>query len=499
MNKNVFLSLLGITIVAAGCTMAPKYTRPKAPVPAEWPNGAAYAEVLAATNAPEASQLRWQEFFSDEKLQQVIGMALTNNRDLRIAVLNVEESRAMYHIQRAGLFPAVNANGSGSKASLPADLSGVTKPNPSGGTTPIRATVERYDANFGVASWEIDFFGRIRSLKDEALAEYLATEQARRSAQILLISSVADAYLALAADQENLKLAETTLESQQSAYNLIKRRYDLGLVGNLDVQQVQTQVDAARRDIASYKQLIAQDENALNLLLGVSAPAELLPAELSGVTPPKDISPGLSSEVLLSRPDVLQAENLLKAANADIGAARAAFFPRISLTAAIGTASSDLSGLFKSGQGTWSYAPQIVMPIFDARTWSAHKAAKVQREIAVAQYEKAIQSAFREVADALATRGTVGQQVAAQQSLVNAATETHRLSVSRYVKGIDSYLTVLDAQRSMYAAQQGLISLRLAKLANQVQLYAVLGGGWQNALSPAPTDKSGSLPPHRGN
>jgi multidrug efflux system outer membrane protein len=219
-------------------------------------------------------------------------------------------------------------------------------------------------------------------------------------------------------------------------------------------------------------------------------PASLLPTELGQVNPPQEIAPGLSSEVLLRRPDVMQSEDQLKAANADIGAARAAFFPRISLTAAIGTASSDLSGLFKSGQGTWSYAPQIVLPIFDARTWSAHKAAKVQREIAVTQYEKAIQSAFREVADALAARGTVDQQVSAQQSLVHAATETHRLSVSRYDKGIDDYLTVLDAQRSMYAAQQGLVSLRLAKLANQVQLYAVLGGGWQTGPVPAPLAKT---------
>ncbi|MGA2280426.1 MAG: efflux transporter outer membrane subunit [Verrucomicrobiota bacterium] len=475
MNKNVFLPLLGIAIVAAGCTMAPKYTRPKAPIPAEWPNGAAYQvgqrspSAPAATNAPAVSQLRWQEFFSDGKLRQVIGMALTNNRDLRIAALNVERSRAMYGIQRAELFPTINATGSAIKQRIPANVEGFPEP----------MTIENYGVNLGVASWEIDFFGRIRSLKNEALAEYLATEQARRSAQILLISSVADAYLTLAADQENLELAETTLAAQRSTYDLIKRRYDLGLVPELNLHQAEMQVDAALGDAARYTQLVAQDKNALNLLLGVPAPDELLPAGLSGVIPPKEISSGLSSEVLLRRPDVLQAEDLLKAANADIGAARAAFFPQISLTAAIGTSSSELSGLFKAGSGAWSYAPQIVMPIFDARTWSAHKAAKVQREIAVAQYEKAIQSAFREVADALATRGTVDQQVAAQQSLVNAATETHRLSVSRYDKGIDSYLTVLDAQRSMYAAQQGLVSLRLAKLANQVQLYAVLGGGWR--------------------
>ncbi len=466
MNKNVFLLLLGIAIIPAGCTMAPKYARPTAPVPAEWPNGAAYASQLSTNNCqlPE-----WQEFFSDEKLQQIIGTALTNNRDLRIAALNVEKARAMYGIQRGDLFPTINANGSATKQRIPANVEGFPEP----------MTIENYGVNLGVASWEIDFFGRIRSLKDEALQEYLATDQARRSAQILLVSSVAQAYLTLAADRENLKLAETTLESQQSSHDLIKRRHDLDLVSDLDLYRVQTQVDAARRDVARYRQQAAQDENALNLLVGSSVPGELLPTELNGVTPPKEISPGLSSEVLLRRPDVLQAEDLLKAANADIGAARAAFFPQISLTAAIGTSSSDLSGLFKSGSGAWSYAPQIVMPIFDARTWSAHKAAKVQQEIAVTQYEKAIQSAFREVADALAVRGTVDQQVAAQLSLVNAFAETYRLSNSRYDKGIDNYLSVLDAQRSLFAAQQGLVFLRLAKLANQVQLYAVLGGGWQ--------------------
>jgi len=486
MHKNVFLLLLGIAMVPTGCTLAPKYTRPQAPVPAEWPNGAAYASQLSTNNCqlPE-----WREFFSDEKLQQIIGTALTNNRDLRIAALNVERSQAMYGIQRAELLPTVNATGSATKQRIPANVEGFPEP----------MTIENYGVNLGVASWEIDFFGRIRSLKDEALQEYLATNQARRSAQILLISSVADAYLTLAADQENLKLAETTLESQRSTQDLIKRRYDLGLVPELNLHQAEMQVDAALGDAARYTQLVAQDKNALNLLLGVPAPDELLPAGLSDVVPPKEISPGLSSEVLLRRPDVLQAEDLLQAANADIGAARAAFFPQISLTAAIGTSSSELSGLFKSGSAAWSYAPQIVMPVFDARTWSAHKAAKVQREIAVTQYEKAIQSAFREVADALAARGTVDQQVAAQQSLVNAAAETHRLSSSRYDKGIDSYLSVLDAQRALYAAQQGLVSLRLAKLANQVQLYAVLGGGWQNGPSPASTATSGSSQPHHSN
>jgi multidrug efflux system outer membrane protein len=469
MNKHVLLLLAGFAIVAAGCTLAPKYARPAAPIPAEWPTGAAYAGTRVATNAPEAPNLRWREFFTDEKLRQVIGAALTHNRDLRIAALNVERSRALYGIQRAELYPTAAAAGSVTRERIPANVEGFPEP----------MTLQNYGVNLGVASWEIDFFGRIRSLKDEALANYLATEQARRSAQILLVSSVAGAYLSLAADRESLALAETTLASQQSTCHMIKRRHDLGLAADLDVERAQTQVDGARRDIASFKQLLAQDENALNLLVGSPTPGNLLPTGLGSVAPPKEIEAGLSSRVLLRRPDVLQAEQLLKAANADIGAARAAFFPQISLTAAIGTASSDLSGLFKSGSLAWSYAPQIVMPIFDARTWSAHRAAKVQREIAVTQYEKAIQSAFREVADALAVHGTVDQQVEAQQSLVHAFAETYRLSNSRYDKGIDSYLSVLDAQRSLYAGQQGLVSLRLAKLANQVRLYAVLGGGWE--------------------
>jgi multidrug efflux system outer membrane protein len=464
-------AMLASMLLLAGCTMAPKYARPAAPVPARWPSGPAYSEVRGAAPVSEVPDLHWREFFTDNKLQQIIGTALTNNRDLRVAVLNVEEARALYHVQRAELFPAADATGSLIKERFPANVEGFPEP----------VTIKAYSVSLGLASWELDFFGRIRSLKDHALAEYLATEQARRSAQIVLVSSVANAYLALAADRENLRLSETTLEAQQAAYDLVKRRYELGLATELDLFRAQTPLDVARRDVALYTQTVAKDQNALNLLVGAPTARELLPVNLSGVTPPKEISPGISSEVLLRRPDVVEAENLLRAANADIGAARAAFFPQISLTAAIGTASSDLCGLFKSGSQIWSYAPQIVMPVFDARTWSAYKAARVQREIAVTQYEKAIQSAFREVADALAVRGTVDQELSAQQSLVNASAESYRLANSRFDKGIDNYLSVLDAQRSLFAAQQALVLLRLEKLANQVTLYAVLGGGWHEA------------------
>ena len=477
MNQNAVLLLAGIALALAGCTMAPKYSRPDAPIPTNWPEGRAYAANPATTNATPATDLNWQDYFIDPPLRQLIGLALTNNRDLRVAALNVERARAMYGIRRAELWPTLDATGSGSRQRIPADLSN------SGG----RQTVSRYDASLGVASWEIDFFGRIRSLKDRALEEYLATEQARRGAQILLVSSIAQTYLALAADRENLTLSETTLESQQAAYALVKRRHDLGLVPELDLLRAQAPLEVARRDMAIYTQRVAKEENALTLLAGSPVPSELLPAELTGLTPVSELAAGLPSDVLLHRPDVLQSENLLKADNADIGAARAAFFPRVSLTAAVGTASSDLSGLFKSGSGVWSYAPQIVLPIFDARTWSASKAAKVQREIAVAQYEQAIQSAFREVADALAVRGTMDEQLSAQQSLVNALNDTWRLAGSRFERGIDSYLGVLDAQRSLFAAQQALVFLRLEKLANEVRLYEVLGGGWQIETPPPVT------------
>ncbi len=467
MNKNPLISVVPIVLLVSGCKMAPKYTRPAAPIPSAWPTGAAYEYKTPTTSPAIAADMTWQVYFTDQKLRQVISLALDNNRDLRIAALNVQRARAMYGIQRAELFPVLEATASGAKQRLPADLS----------STGSRQTVERYDVNIGAASWEIDFFGRIRSFKDRALEQYLATEQARRGAQILLVSAVANSYMALAANRENLALSETTLKAQQATYDLVKRRYDLGLVPELELFRAQTPLEVARRDTAIYAQLVAKDQNALTLLAGRPIPPELLPADLSSLAPPQDISEGMPSNVLLRRPDVLQAEHLLKAANADIGAARAAFFPRISLTAAFGTASSDLSGLFESGSSAWNFAPRIVMPIFDARTWSAHKAAKVQRELAVTEYENAIQNAFREVADALATRGTMDSQVAAQQSLVNALSETYRLANSRFEKGIDDYLGVLDAQRYLFAAQQALVFLRLEKLANQVRLFTVLGGG----------------------
>lgn len=468
--RRQILSALGAVVAVVfvgGCSLAPNYEKPPAPVPAQWPQGEAYQQAQAASDIPTAQALKWQEFFTDERLQKIIETALSNNRDLRLAALNVERARALYGIQRAELFPTVNAVGAGSKKRLSADLVSPGDPR----------TIEQYSVDLGIAAWEIDFFGRIRSLKGQALETYLATEEARRSAQIALTAEVARVYLTLAADRENLKLARATLETQQASYDLIQRSYQMGVATELDLRRAQSQVDAARRDVPRYMQLAAQDQNALDLLAGAPVPEEILPTDLSSVTPPKAISPGLSSEVLLNRPDIVAAEHRLKAAYAFIGAARAALFPRISLTTSVGTASDDLSGLFNSGTGTWNFAPQVVMPIFDARTWAALKVSKADQKIILTRYEQAIQTAFREVADALAVQGTIHQQVSAQQSLVEAVAETYRLSNRRYTMGIDSYLGVLDAQRTLYAQQQLLVSLRLAKLANQVGLYAVLGGG----------------------
>lgn len=455
----VFLALNGCA------NMAPKYTRPEAPVPSDWPGGPAYKEAAVKPGERGASDITWQEFFIDKQLQKLISLALENSRDLRIAVLNIERSRALYQIQRADLFPAVNAASSA--------LEGRT-PSSSGHPAPTH----QYSVNLGFSAYEIDFFGRVRSLKDQALEDFLATEEARHSVQISLVAEVANSFLALAADMERLKIARDTFESQQTSYGLIKRRFDSGVSSELDLRQAQTSVDSARADVARFTGQVALDENALALVAGAPLPADLLPSGLSDITALKELSAGLPSEVLQRRPDIMQSEHLLKAANANIGAARAAFFPRITLTTGIGLSSDQLSGLFKGGSGTWSFAPQITLPIFDAgRNLANLEVSEVDRRIFLARYEKAIQGAFREVADALAQRGTLGYQLEAQRSLAEATAETLRLSQARYSKGIASYLDVLDAQRSLYSAQQGLITVRLSRLINMVTLYKVLGGG----------------------
>jgi outer membrane protein, multidrug efflux system len=467
MNKRLLVLLTGISLILGACSLTPEYIRPEAPVPTEWPQGPAYNSTQVQSKGVSVTELSRERFFPDQQLQDIITMALTNNRDLRLAALNVERTRAMYGIQRAELFPAVAVSGTGGKQRLSSDLISPGDPR----------TVEQYNLNLGIASWEIDFFGRIRSLSEQALDEYLATEQAQRSAQISLVSEVAKVFLILAKDRENLSLAQSTLESQQNDYNLIKHRYDVGVATELDLQRAKTRVDAARRDIASFIQQVAQDTNSLNLLAGSSVPESLLPADLSSITPPEEISAGLSSEVMLSRPDIIAAEYRLKGGYALIGAARASFFPRISLTTSLGTASDELSGLFSSGTSVWNFAPQIVMPIFDARVWAALRVSEADQKILLTRYEQTIQTAFKEVADGLAVQGSIDRQLEAQQSLVNAVAETYRLANKRYNQGIDDYLGVLDAQRSLYTQQRVLIVLNLTKFVNRVNLYAVLGGG----------------------
>lgn len=458
------LAAVIVATLASGCsTLAPEYHRPAAPIPAEWPAGS----VAPAASLPV--DIQWEHYFTDPKLRQVIALALQNNRDLRVAALNIENARALYQIQRADLFPRINASGGGSSQRLPASLSGTGQ-----------ATVSReYTANLGFASYELDFFGRIRSLKDQALYQFMATEEARRSAQISLIAEVATAYLTLAADSERLQLANETQRSQKATYELTKRRFELGSASALDLHQAQTSVESARADVARYTGQVALDRNALVLLAGSDLPVEIMQVDtLAQVAGIAGISGGLPSELLQRRPDVLQAERQLQAANANIGAARAAYFPSITLTASGGSASSQLSGLFGAGSTAWRFMPQVSLPIFDAGRIQANlDSAKVQQQIMLAQYEKTIQTAFREVADTLVQNVPLQEQLLAQQALVDAASASHRLSLARFDKGIDSYLAVLDSQRAEYAAKQNHISVRLADLSNQVTFYKAMGGG----------------------
>ncbi|MHB1348605.1 MAG: AdeC/AdeK/OprM family multidrug efflux complex outer membrane factor [Desulfobulbaceae bacterium] len=468
--KHTVLSCATLAILLTGCaSMAPEYSQPAAPVPAAWPEGPAYQGKTAGSSESAVTELPWQDFFADEKLRGLIELALANNRDLRVAALNIERARAQYRIQRADQFPKVDASGSFTSQRVPADFS----------RTGEATTNDEYTVGLGVSSYELDLFGRVQSLKDQALAQYLATEEASRAVRISLIAQVAAGYLNLAADRERLQLARETLAAQESSYQLMQHRFQAGSLSELELRQAQTPVEAARVDVARSISLVAQDENALNLVVGAPVPAGLQPDALSDVmTAVRDLRPGLPSEVLLQRPDILQAENLLKGYNANIGAARAAFFPRITLTGSAGFGSDELSGLFAAGSDFWLFAPRIELPIFDTGARSAKlKVAETDRDIALASYEKAIQSAFREVADALAQRGTIEEQLAAQQSLTDATAASYQLSQTRYEKGVDSYLTVLDAQRSLYGAQQGLIATRLTRLLNQVTLYKVLGGG----------------------
>lgn len=470
MKRPTPLLLLLLALLAGCTTLAPDYQRPAAPVPKAWPAGPAYTPAAQpAAEAAPAAELAWRDFFRDPQLQQVIALALENNRDLRVAALNIERARALYQVRRADLLPEVDGTAAGSAQRIPADLTGTGRAQ----------TVHQYSLGLGISSYELDFFGRVRSLRDQALEEYLATTEARRSAQISLVAAVAGGYLNLAADRERLQLARRTLDNQQAAYQLIQHRFEAGVASALDLNQARTSVDTARVDIARYTTLVARDQNALDLLAGTPVAEALLPQALSDqLASPAALPAGLPSEVLLQRPDIRQAEHRLKGFNANIGAARAAFFPRIVLVSSIGTGSDQLSGLFGDGSLAWTFAPRLTLPIFTAGANRANlEVARVDQKLAVARYEKAIQAAFREVADALAQRGTIEEQMAAQQSLTDATAKSYQLSRARYDKGVDSYLNVLDSQRALYGAQQNLIGVHLTRLANQVTLYQVLGGG----------------------
>jgi len=463
----------GVTVtwlcVAGGCTLEPRYRTPALPVPVEWPIPAATPDRPAVSAA--ASDIGWRDFFHDTRLQQLIGLALANNRDLRVAVLNIDKARAEYQIQRAALLPSIDAPGSFTREKLPASLTyGIATP-----------TTGYFEAGLSITSYEVDLFGRVRSLTHAALEKYASQAEARRSAQLSLIAEVANAYLTLASDRELEHLAQQTLESQEDSYALEQKRHETGTVSALDLVQSQTTVEQARADAARFEGNVAQDMNALMLLVGTSIEPGLLPAQFDSKTMGIEPLPaGVPSTVLLRRPDVLEAEHTLRAANADIGAARAAFFPNITLNANLGSVSYQLSNLFKSGTSTWAFEPVMSLPIFHGGAlMGGLDVAHVDEKIALAQYEKAVQSAFREVADALALTATLNRQRAAQEALVSATSRAYELSQRRHAVGSDSYLEVLDSQRSDYAAHQVLLTTRLAEQSNRVTLYKALGGGWR--------------------
>ncbi len=463
-------SLLSLAIAAfalSGCSLIPDYQRPDAPVAAQYPQGPAYSPADSANVA--AAEQGWRQFFKDPALQQLIQIALENNRDLRVAALNIDAYSAQYRIQRADLFPAVSADGSGSRQRMPARAS----------QTGESSITSQYSATLGVSSYELDLFGRVRSLSEQALQTYFASEEARRTTQISLVASVANAYLTWQADKELLKLTQETLKTYEESYKLTLRSSEVGVASALDLSQSRTAVEGARVKLAQYQRLVAQDQNNLTVLLGTGLPANLAGGQLLANDLLSEMPTGLPSDLLQRRPDILGAEHQLKAANANIGAARAAFFPSISLTANAGSLSPDLSGLFDGGSGTWLFAPKINLPIFNAGALrSSLDYSKIQKDISVANYEKAIQTAFQEVSDGLAARQTFNQQLQAQRDLVAANQDYYRLAERRYRIGVDSNLTFLDAQRSLFSAQQSLISDRLSQLTSEVNLYKALGGGW---------------------
>ncbi|HRE43757.1 MAG TPA: efflux transporter outer membrane subunit [Terricaulis sp.] len=463
MMRRVLLSFSAALALSACAVLEPGYDRPALPTPDAWPDSAAAAET-----ASEAAMPEWRAFFADEKLSALIEIAIENNRDLRVAALNIERARSQYRIQRAQSVPGVSAVGQG-------DISGVT-PGGQGGDIVDR----QYSAGLGITNFELDLFGRVRGLNRAALQRYFATADARDSVQISLIAEVANAYLTYAGDLELLRLAQDTFQSQDESLSLTQQRFDAGAASALDLNRARTTVETARADFARYTAQVARDENALALLLGAPVPEALRPTSIADVRfGVEELPAGLPSDVLLNRPDIRGAEHSLRAANANIGAARAAFFPRITLTGFAGEADPQFENLFTGvSNQIWTFTPQVSVPIFQGGALlSQLGVANTDRDIAVAQYERAIQVAFREVADALATRAAIGEELAARQRLADASSESFTLSEARYREGVDNYLSLLDAQRSNYGAQQSLVAARVARATNFVTLYKTLGGG----------------------
>lgn len=455
MNKR-FIPLTLLPLLLAGCSMAPDYQAPSTGVAAAYPHAAAQAAPVA--------DLGWRDFFLDEGLRGLIDLALAQNHDLAVASANVERARALYRVQRADQLPSLTAGASATR----------TRTN-----EPMTQTGNQYQVNAGITAFELDFFGRVRNLSDAALESYFATAAARETARLALVAEVANAYLTLLADREQLALTERTFNAQKESYDLVKLSFDRGARSLLELRQAETTLETARANLAAFRRQVSLDENALTLLVGspVTVAGDKVLGEEGALLVPA-LPEGLPSDLLIRRPDIAQAEHNLRAANANIGAARAAFFPRIGLTSALGTASTSLSGLFEGGSKVWNVGADASLPIFDfGRTQSNLDVAKADRDIAVANYQGAVRTGFREVADALAARATLDDQVAAQTALVTATRESYTLSKARYDRGVDSYLQVLDAQRSLYAAESSLIVLRQQRLSNLVTLYKALGGG----------------------
>lgn len=455
-----YLTAFAAALVLAGCSMTPEYQRPVLPVPEAWP---ADAPAAAAPSKP----VDWASFFPDERLRALIKLSLEHNRDLRIATARVAEAQALYGIQRADRLPTVNVGGSLARSRTPADLSAT-------GTSIVS---QRADLNVGLPAFELDFWGRVASLSESAKASYLATEQAERSFRLSLIASVADAYLALAEAQERYVLAQATLESRAQTRELVDRRRQAGLAGDLDFLQADAAYEGARAELAALQRQQSAARNYLRALVGVEPkelPAGKALAE-QGITLEQQAD--LPAQVLVRRPDVLAAEQRLLAANANIGAARAAFFPRIALTASAGTASRELDGLFKDGSEAWSFTPSITLPIFDYGRRSANlDLATVRKDIAVAEYERTVQQAFREVADLLVARGQLAEQLKAVEAQERSQQRAADIAEARYRQGVGSFLEVLDAQRQLFAVRQGLIQLRRTQWSTAAQLYKALGG-----------------------